>query len=302
MTEIIELPGWPAYRVYRVTRLVYRALYVARRVGCLGGTRRRPRSLGRRASATTWTTKRIGATSGFGVRYRNIHAADERIEIASIEPAYRTYLVGRPRAAALGLPGSHYGAAFPSAFVRRSHTRSPTPIRGAAPRGGDERRRESGRVDRRRRERNQQRRARRPCLWRPARTHRHEARVDVISGTSAGGVNGALLASRAPATPTGARARLWLDKGSLFTVFRASRFDPSPASLLRGDERFFEDLLIAFRNVRASGQLQPPDAVPYGSHAHSLRCCTGNRRRPTDDLGQVVADVTHRGRFHFRRS
>lgn len=34
----------------------------------------------------------IEATCGFGVNYRNLHAADERIEIASIGPAYETYL------------------------------------------------------------------------------------------------------------------------------------------------------------------------------------------------------------------
>ena len=34
----------------------------------------------------------IPATSGFGVTYRNLHAADECIQLASIAPTYAAYL------------------------------------------------------------------------------------------------------------------------------------------------------------------------------------------------------------------
>jgi succinyl-diaminopimelate desuccinylase len=33
----------------------------------------------------------IEATAGFGVSYRNLHAADEAAEVASIGPVYDTY-------------------------------------------------------------------------------------------------------------------------------------------------------------------------------------------------------------------
>jgi len=33
----------------------------------------------------------IEATAGFGVSYRNLHAADEAVEVASIAPVYETY-------------------------------------------------------------------------------------------------------------------------------------------------------------------------------------------------------------------
>lgn len=39
-------------------------------------------------------SREIGAMSGFGVTYDNVHAADEWAEIASIEPVYRAYLNG----------------------------------------------------------------------------------------------------------------------------------------------------------------------------------------------------------------
>jgi len=37
-------------------------------------------------------TLNIPAISGFGVTYRNLHAADECIEINSIEPVYQVYI------------------------------------------------------------------------------------------------------------------------------------------------------------------------------------------------------------------
>lgn len=88
-TRLEAVPGWPAYRLSEDAP-VYRALRTAAEMvlsRTLPGEVVGPASIGNYLA-----TLNIDATSGFGVRYRNLHAADECIEIASLEPTYRTYL------------------------------------------------------------------------------------------------------------------------------------------------------------------------------------------------------------------
>jgi succinyl-diaminopimelate desuccinylase len=88
-TQVEAVPGWPAYRLSKDAP-VYRALHAAARQvlqRTLPGEVAGPASIGNYLA-----TLGIDATSGFGVRYRNLHAADECIEIASLEPAFKTYL------------------------------------------------------------------------------------------------------------------------------------------------------------------------------------------------------------------
>jgi patatin-related protein len=70
--------------------------------------------------------------------------------------------------------------------------------------------------------------------------------VDVISGTSAGAVNGAMLASAiACGTKLEGLSNLWLEKGSFANLFR-SPFQSDPPSLLKGEEYFRPALENAF--------------------------------------------------------
>jgi succinyl-diaminopimelate desuccinylase len=81
--------GWPAYRLSEDAP-VYRALRTAAQkvlFRTLPGEVVGPASIGNYLA-----TLNIDATSGFGVRYQNLHAADECIEIASLEPTFKTYL------------------------------------------------------------------------------------------------------------------------------------------------------------------------------------------------------------------
>jgi succinyl-diaminopimelate desuccinylase len=80
---------WPAYRLPVSSRLA----------GSLQSAA--GRALGRQLPLTVAGPSNIGnflaaqgveATCGFGVTYRNLHAADEAIEVASIPPVYDTYL------------------------------------------------------------------------------------------------------------------------------------------------------------------------------------------------------------------
>ncbi len=88
-TNMDALPGWPAYRLSE-DAAIYRALRTAAQtvlLRTLPGEVVGPASIGNYLA-----TLDIDATSGFGVRYRHLHAADECIEIASLEPTFNTYL------------------------------------------------------------------------------------------------------------------------------------------------------------------------------------------------------------------
>ena len=129
-----------------------------------------------------------------------------------------------------------------------------------------------------------------------------EARVDVISGTSAGGINGALLALATVFDADLAALRdVWLHKGSIASMLR-SPVNPDPPSLLLGNEYFFEELLEAFRSVRRAGH---DDARPGHEAPIELTLTTtllhGLPNTSTDDFGTVIADIDHRAQFVFRR-
>jgi patatin-related protein len=127
------------------------------------------------------------------------------------------------------------------------------------------------------------------------------ARVDVITGTSAGGINGALLAL-AISRGAGLEALrdVWLDKGALTSLLHSPHDEPL-TSLLRGNGYFLVELKRAFKDMQGQGTLVPPRQRPI----HLVLTATlleGQRSKITDDLGNVVADVSHRGRFVFVRS
>jgi succinyl-diaminopimelate desuccinylase len=85
----IELQaGWPSYRLPATSPLA-RSLQVA-----AAGVLKRPCPLavvGPSNIGNFLAGLGIEATAGFGVSYRNLHAADEAVEVASIGPVYETY-------------------------------------------------------------------------------------------------------------------------------------------------------------------------------------------------------------------
>lgn len=87
-TSIEWITGWPAYRVPEANPMAH-ALYQAAR-NELGVDLPRvvagPSNIGNYLASLG-----IPALCGFGVQCVGIHAADERIELASIAPVYRTY-------------------------------------------------------------------------------------------------------------------------------------------------------------------------------------------------------------------
>ena len=127
--------------------------------------------------------------------------------------------------------------------------------------------------------------------------------VDILSGTSAGGINAALLASsRVTGSDLGGLRDLWLDLGDLITLLRDPK-DKNTPSLLYGDERMFAALANQIPTL-ATGPF-PPSA--FGGEAGdpsttvyiTTTLLTGETSRFTDSYGTLVQDVDRRGLFTF---
>lgn len=131
-----------------------------------------------------------------------------------------------------------------------------------------------------------------------------QARVDVISGTSAGGINGAALAvaqcNGSPLAPGLEVLRgVWVEAGSFAALLRTPYRD-GPPSLLQGDEYFLPQINQALRRLTA-----PFDANDPSDHPVDLTITTtllrGVPGATVDSVGNRVARMRHDGLFRFRR-
>jgi patatin-related protein len=149
------------------------------------------------------------------------------------------------------------------------------------------------------------------------------ARIDVIAGTSAGGLNGAFLGLALAHRRDLALLRdLWTDVGSLEAMLRPG-MEKDPTSLLRGDQYFLPHITTALRKTVSDIENRRlpsgADSVPAGAGAGQA---TGTRRvadQPieliltgtlwdgretsfTDDMGVGVTERDHDALFRFRRA
>jgi patatin-related protein len=128
------------------------------------------------------------------------------------------------------------------------------------------------------------------------------ARVDVIAGASAGGLNGALLAlAMARDVKLDPLRDLWLEHGSLTSLFRSPMKANAP-SMMQGDDFFWPRLFEAFQqlNTKAGGRLTEPKARPINLTI-TTTLLKGNATGWPDDFGSVLPDVSYRGEFRFER-
>jgi patatin-related protein len=126
------------------------------------------------------------------------------------------------------------------------------------------------------------------------------SRIDVIAGTSAGGLNGALLGlAIGRNVQLSGLAELWVNKGALFDLLR-DPFERDPPSLLRGDEYFLPALRDAFARIAGSA------SASQGSHPLVLMITAtalkAESRGFPDHFGSVIGDSDHRAIFRFERN
>ena len=129
--------------------------------------------------------------------------------------------------------------------------------------------------------------------------------MDVLSGTSAGGINAALLGlSSAAGVDLGGLRDLWLKTGSMDTLLRDPR-EKAPPSLLQGDKVLFTQLDNGIRNLYdgtpkyRSLAADSDTAAPSTSVFITTTMMSGETSRFTDDYGTLVPDVDHHGLFTF---
>jgi patatin-related protein len=125
-----------------------------------------------------------------------------------------------------------------------------------------------------------------------------EARIDVIAGTSAGGINGGFLALGLVhgCDLTGLRD-LWQNSGSLSTLLRNPRQKDQP-SVLRG-EYFHEELAKAYAKVWPERSGVP---AADGEDVDLFLTGTlweGRRSFFADDMGRRITEVDYDATFHF---
>jgi predicted acylesterase/phospholipase RssA len=125
-----------------------------------------------------------------------------------------------------------------------------------------------------------------------------DVRIDVIAGTSAGGLNGAFLAaSTAYDRPLDALRKVWLRHASLYQLTR-SPYGRDHPSLLDGDGYFLPRLQEAFTDLRGDRMVAIDHPLELSMTAALLR---GQGETFYDRYRNEIPEVTHLGIFRFER-
>ncbi|TFV88712.1 patatin-like protein [Blastococcus sp. CT_GayMR20] len=124
-----------------------------------------------------------------------------------------------------------------------------------------------------------------------------EVAIDVLAGTSAGGINAALLGlANARNLDLGPLRDIWLTAGELGSLLRDPA-EQSPPSLLKGDGRMLVALNEGITRLLGS---TPSPAPPRATDVFiTTTLLSPETSRFTDDYGTEIADTDHQGLFHF---
>ncbi|WP_410613874.1 patatin-like protein [Amycolatopsis sp. lyj-109] len=121
--------------------------------------------------------------------------------------------------------------------------------------------------------------------------------IDVLTGTSAGGINAACLglAEAFDSSPQVLRDT-WITTGSLENLIRDAK-EAQPRSVLDGDRVLLGDVERALRQITAEGT--PPADEPDITVLLTGTMIDGETTRFDDALGNLVRDTEHRMLFRF---
>ena len=127
---------------------------------------------------------------------------------------------------------------------------------------------------------------------------RTEVGVDVISGTSAGGITGAALALSQSNVRADLRAlrTLWAEQGRMEELLRKP-FRGQPTSMLRGDDYFLPELQRAMRLL--AFPFEPRATRPAIDLTLTTTLLTGAQDVTVDDFGERIPERIHAGNFRF---
>ena len=129
----------------------------------------------------------------------------------------------------------------------------------------------------------------------------YQPRVDVVSGTSAGGVNGALLAGAVARHRSLAGLRdVWLDVADFEALLR-SPYETDQPSILMGDEYFTPELRDGIEQLLGEGTVTPDPADHPLTLLVTTTLLNGEDSRLVDHFGTQIPDVRHNGLFKFNR-
>jgi patatin-related protein len=128
-----------------------------------------------------------------------------------------------------------------------------------------------------------------------------EARIDVVGGASAGGINGAVLALAIARGNTVEGVRdLWMQDGDIAGLLRDPAEDDAQKSLLMGDGQLLVKLHEALTQIGQGGRCPVDEGVPLHLSITGT-IPKGTLTRYPDAFGAMIPDVTHRALFQFRR-
>lgn len=128
--------------------------------------------------------------------------------------------------------------------------------------------------------------------------------TDILSGTSAGGINAALLGfTRSCGLDLSILRKVWLETGS-FDLLLRDPGEKSPPSLLQGDHVLLKGLNagiaeLAGKPANPLGAQGAAASDPHTTVFITTTLLAGETSRFTDDFGTLVQDVEHRGLFRF---
>jgi len=123
--------------------------------------------------------------------------------------------------------------------------------------------------------------------------------IDVLSGTSAGGINAVILGlANVQRFDLDGLRELWFEEGSLGALLRDPRDKQAP-SLLYGDKTLLQGLRTGLAKLAGSW---PENPAAGDDPAHVFITTTllgGEASRFTDEYGTLVRDIDHHGLFSF---